>query len=158
MILLVSTAVRLTLRSVWSQSNGYWRVLPSGVKRSGHEADHSHQCSSEVKNGGPIPSLPHTSSRFGTYLSTGTSLPLASGSAAAILYTYTVGRTPWTGDQPVTRPLPTHGTAQIQNKRRRTSITRVGFEPMPPALKRAKAVETGRPPWSANFTFTLSGL
>jgi hypothetical protein len=30
---------------------------------------------------------------------------------------YTVGRTPWTGDQPVARPLPTHRTAQTQNKR-----------------------------------------
>jgi hypothetical protein len=29
---------------------------------------------------------------------------------------YTVGRTPWEGDQPVTRPLPAHRTAQTQNK------------------------------------------
>jgi hypothetical protein len=30
---------------------------------------------------------------------------------------YTDGRTPWTSDQPVARPLPTHGTTQTQNKR-----------------------------------------
>jgi hypothetical protein len=30
---------------------------------------------------------------------------------------YTVGRTPWPGDQPVARPLPTHRTTQTQNKR-----------------------------------------
>jgi hypothetical protein len=30
---------------------------------------------------------------------------------------YTDGRTPWTGDQPVVRPLPTHRTTQTQNKR-----------------------------------------
>jgi hypothetical protein len=30
---------------------------------------------------------------------------------------FTVGRTPWTGDQPVTRPLPAHRTTQTQNKR-----------------------------------------
>jgi hypothetical protein len=30
---------------------------------------------------------------------------------------YTVGRTTWTGDQSVARPLPTHRTTQIQNKR-----------------------------------------
>jgi hypothetical protein len=30
---------------------------------------------------------------------------------------YTDGRTPWTSGQPVTRPLPTHRTTQIQNKR-----------------------------------------
>jgi hypothetical protein len=30
---------------------------------------------------------------------------------------YTVGRTPWTSDQPVARPLPTHGTTQTQTKR-----------------------------------------
>jgi hypothetical protein len=33
------------------------------------------------------------------------------------LILYTVGRTPWMGDQPVTRPLPTHRTTQTQNKR-----------------------------------------
>jgi hypothetical protein len=31
----------------------------------------------------------------------------------------TVGRTPWMGDQPVTRPLPAHRTTQTQNKRTR---------------------------------------
>jgi hypothetical protein len=30
---------------------------------------------------------------------------------------HTVGRTPWTGDQPVARPLPTHRTTQTQKKR-----------------------------------------
>jgi hypothetical protein len=30
---------------------------------------------------------------------------------------YTVGRTLWTEDQPVARPLPTHRTTQTQNKR-----------------------------------------
>jgi hypothetical protein len=30
---------------------------------------------------------------------------------------YTDSMTPWTGDQPVARPLPTHRTAQTQNKR-----------------------------------------
>jgi hypothetical protein len=35
---------------------------------------------------------------------------------------YTGGRTPWTGDQPVARPLPTHRTTQTQNKRRHTDI------------------------------------
>jgi hypothetical protein len=35
---------------------------------------------------------------------------------------YTVGRTPWTGDQPVARPLPAHRTAQTQNKGTQTSM------------------------------------
>jgi hypothetical protein len=35
----------------------------------------------------------------------------------SFLILYTVCRTPWTGDQPVARPLPTHRTTQIQNKR-----------------------------------------
>jgi hypothetical protein len=30
---------------------------------------------------------------------------------------YAVGRIPWTGDEPVARPLPTHRTIQTQNKR-----------------------------------------
>jgi hypothetical protein len=29
----------------------------------------------------------------------------------------TIGRTPWTGDQPVARPLPIHRTTQTHNKR-----------------------------------------
>jgi hypothetical protein len=33
-----------------------------GVKRPGREADHSPACSAEVKNGGAIPPLSHTSS------------------------------------------------------------------------------------------------
>jgi hypothetical protein len=51
---------------------------------------------------------------------------------------YTVGRTLWTGDQPATKPLPTHRTTQIWNKRTQTSITRVGFEPTIPVFERAK--------------------
>jgi hypothetical protein len=53
---------------------------------------------------------------------------------------YTVGRTPWTEDQPVARPLPVHRTAQAQNKRTITSMPLVGFEPTIPVLERAKTV------------------
>jgi hypothetical protein len=42
---------------------------------------------------------------------------------------YKVGRTIWTGDQPVARPLPIHRTAQTQNKHTQTSKPQVGFEP-----------------------------
>jgi hypothetical protein len=34
----------------------------------------------------------------------------------SFLILYKVGRTPWTGDQPVARPLHTHRTIQTQNK------------------------------------------
>jgi hypothetical protein len=37
-------------------SNGYWDLSP-GAKRPGFEADHSRQCSAEIKNGGAIPPL-----------------------------------------------------------------------------------------------------
>jgi hypothetical protein len=43
----------------------------------------------------------------------------------------TVGRTPWTGDQPIARPLPT----QTQ-----TYIHPVGFENTIPVFERAKTV------------------
>jgi hypothetical protein len=63
-----------------------------------------------------------------------------SGSAALVdlgrffsfLILYTVGRTPWIGDQPV--------AGLTQNKRRQTSIPRVGLEPTIPVFERAKAV------------------
>jgi hypothetical protein len=32
------------------------------------------------------------------------------------LIPYTVGRTPWTGDQPLPRPVPAHRTTHTQNK------------------------------------------
>jgi hypothetical protein len=51
-----------------------------------------------------------------------------------------VGRSPWTGHQPVARPLPTHRTTQTQNKRTRTSMRWVGFEPTIPVFERAKTV------------------
>jgi hypothetical protein len=48
----------------------------------------------------------------------------------------TIGRTPWMGDQPAARLLPT----QTQNKRTQTSMSCVGFEPTIPAFERAKTV------------------
>jgi hypothetical protein len=45
-------------------------------------------------------------------------LPLCSiGLMSQFLDHFTEGRTPWTGDQPVARPLPKHRTTQTQNKR-----------------------------------------
>jgi hypothetical protein len=35
---------------------------------------------------------------------------------------HTVGKTPWAGDQPDARPLPTHSTAQTLNKRTQTPM------------------------------------
>jgi ubiquitin C-terminal hydrolase len=48
--------------------------------------------------------------------------------------------TPWTGDQPVARPLLTHRTTQTQNKRTQTSISQVEFEPTITAFERVKTV------------------
>jgi hypothetical protein len=59
---------------------------------------------------------------------------------SSFLIVYTIGRTPWTGDQPVARSLPTHRTTQTQNKSTQTSIPPVGFEPTISVLEWAKAV------------------
>jgi hypothetical protein len=48
--------------------------------------------------------------------------------------------TPWTVDQPVARPLPTHKITQTQNKGTQTSMPRVGFESTTPMFERAKTV------------------
>jgi hypothetical protein len=58
-----------------------------------------------------------------------------------VIIFYTDGRTPWTSDQPVTRPLPIHRITQIQNKRTQTSMSRLGFEPTIPASERVKTVD-----------------
>jgi hypothetical protein len=56
------------------------------------------------------------------------------------LILYTVGRTPWKGDQPVARPLPTQRTTQTENKHTHISMLREGFEPTTPVFERAKTV------------------
>jgi hypothetical protein len=56
----------------------------------------------------------------------------------SFLIFYIVGRTPWTGDQSVARPLPR--TTQTQNKRTLTSMLQVGFEPTIPVFALGKAV------------------
>jgi hypothetical protein len=53
---------------------------------------------------------------------------------------YTVGRTPWTGDQPVVRSIPTHRTIQTQNNRTQTSMPRMGFDSTIPVFVRAETV------------------
>jgi hypothetical protein len=39
-----------------------------------------------------------------------------------VIFFYADGRTPWTSDQPVSRPLPTHKATQTQNIRKHTNI------------------------------------
>jgi hypothetical protein len=56
----------------------------------------------------------------------------------SFLILYTVGRTPWTGDQRVVRPLPTYRTTQTQNKRTQTSLPWEVFEATIPAFEGAK--------------------
>jgi hypothetical protein len=48
---------------------------------------------------------------------------------------YTVGKNPWTGDQLVVWPLPTHGRTQTQDKHTYKSMPRVGFEPTVPLFE-----------------------
>jgi hypothetical protein len=57
----------------------------------------------------------------------------------SFLILYTVGRTPWTGDQPAARSLPIHRTTQTQNKRTQTSMP-LGFEPTTPVFEGAKTL------------------
>jgi hypothetical protein len=58
----------------------------------------------------------------------------------SFLILYTVGGTPWTVDQPVTRLLPAHRTTQTQIAHTQTFMPWVGFETMITAFKRAKIV------------------
>jgi hypothetical protein len=75
------------------------------------------------------------------------------GRFLSFLILFTDGRTPWMGDQPAARPLPTHMTTQAQNKRKHTSMAGVGFEPTIPVFRRAKTVHAldARPLWSAEM-------
>jgi hypothetical protein len=53
---------------------------------------------------------------------------------------FTDGRTPWTSDQPVARPLSKHRTTQTQINAHKTSMPCVGFEHTITASERAKTV------------------
>jgi hypothetical protein len=66
--------------------------------------------------------------------------PCGSWPPFQFLNLYTFGRTPWTGDQPVAKPLLAQRTTQTQIKSRGTSMPRVGFEPMIPVFERVKMV------------------
>jgi hypothetical protein len=59
----------------------------------------------------------------------------------SFLIFYTVDRTPWTGDQPVARPLPAHRGQHKCNKRTHTSIPQAVFEPTIQVFERGKAVD-----------------
>jgi hypothetical protein len=58
----------------------------------------------------------------------------------SFLIFYTVGRTPWMGDQPIVSSLPAYRTAQIYNKHTKTFMPQVVFEPTTPVFERAKTV------------------
>jgi hypothetical protein len=65
---------------------------------------------------------------------------------------FTVGRTPWMGDQPVTRPLPAcTGQHKHRINAHRHPPTQVGFEPTIPVFggRRQFMPKTTRPLWSA---------
>jgi hypothetical protein len=58
----ISTASRPALEPTRRPIQCVLAELSSGIIRPGREADLSHPSSAEVKNGGSIPPLPHTSS------------------------------------------------------------------------------------------------
>jgi hypothetical protein len=72
------------------------------------------------------------------YLSMALEPFLGLGRFFSVLIVYTVSMTPWTGDQPFTRPLPEYRSAQTQNKRTQTSMPQVEFEPTILVSERAK--------------------
>jgi hypothetical protein len=53
----------------------------------------------------------------------------------SFLILYAIGKTPCTGDKPVTRSLPTHRTTQTQNKRTQTSIPLSGIRTHDPNVR-----------------------
>jgi hypothetical protein len=71
----------------------------------------------------------------------------------SVLILYTVGRDPWTGDQPQARPLPKHTTTG--NKRTQTSMTGVRFEPRMSVFERVKTVHASD---SSTTVMSIQGL
>jgi hypothetical protein len=69
---------------------------------------------------------------------------LGSGCFFSFVILYIVSGTPWTGDQPVTRPL--------------TCILRVGFEPTTPVSEQGKIVHALDRYRHSTFTLTLFSI
>jgi hypothetical protein len=65
---------------------------------------------------------------------------LGLGRFFSFLISYTVGRSPWTRDQLVARPLSAYRTTQTRNKRTQIAMPQVGFEPTIPVFGRAKTI------------------
>jgi hypothetical protein len=74
------------------------------------------------------------------YIFIGPTAPVDPGLFFSFMIIFTDGRTPWTSDQHVARPLPKCRTTQTQNKHIHTPTPCVGFEPTIPASERAKTV------------------
>jgi hypothetical protein len=53
--------------------------------------------------------------------------PLDLGRFVHFLILYAVSRTPWMGDQPIAKPLPSHRTTQTHNKSTQTSMPLLRF-------------------------------
>jgi hypothetical protein len=63
----------------------------------------------------------------------------------SFLVFYTVGRIPWTGDQPVARPLPAHKTTQTQKKHTQASMPLSGIRTHVPSICAGKDSSCRRP-------------
>jgi hypothetical protein len=88
------------------------------------------------------------------------SKPFRSWPFISLLILHTVSRTPWTGNKPVARPLPTRRT-QTQNKLTQTSLPRVKFEHTTLVFEWAKTVQAlkrGRCDRPALFTCNIRTL
>jgi hypothetical protein len=74
------------------------------------------------------------------YLSIALQFLLDLGRFFSFLLPHTIGRTPWTGDQPLARLLPAHRETKTQNKRTHTSMPWVRFEATISVFEQAKTV------------------
>jgi hypothetical protein len=79
--------------------------------------------------------------------------PLDIGRFFSFLILYTASRTPWTGDHPIARPLPTHRTTQTQNKHAHTDFNASsGIRTHDPSVRAGEDGSCLRPPlWSARL-------
>jgi hypothetical protein len=77
-----------------------------------------------------IMSIQYRSNYLGLY-----SPLLGLGRLITFMILNTDSMTPWTKDKLVEKPLPTQKTTQTQNKRKVTSMSRVGFEPTTPVFE-----------------------
>jgi hypothetical protein len=100
---------------------------PAEHHRNNHQCEHLKTCANNIIISGQLMSTNAYMALQLQVIIFSMVLHLGPGRFFSFVIVYTVGKTPWTGDQPVAMTLRTHRTTQAQNKCRQDIHTSTGI-------------------------------